>query len=253
MARLGLLIPSSRPDTIGGSVWPSLNALCRPGAVLQFPAQPFDLSSGSNYGLKRTFDIATAAVLCLLLAPLFAVLLGFLFVTRNGGSIFFRQDRIGRDGQVFGCLKFRTMCMDADERLRELLDRDEAARTEWRLTRKLRDDPRITRFGRVLRATSMDELPQLWNVLCGEMSIVGPRPVTRSELDGPYVAFDGVSEYLAVRPGITGLWQVSGRSTVSYESRVALDKAYVHTLSFKRDLAILVRTFDAVLLRRGAC
>ena len=253
MARLGLLIPSSRPDAANASVWPSLTALCRPGAVLQIPAQPFDGSFGSNYGVKRTFDIVTALVLCLLLTPLFAVLLVFLFATRNGGSILFRQERIGRDGQAFACLKFRTMCMNADERLRELLDRDEAARDEWRLTQKLRDDPRITRFGRILRATSMDELPQLWNVLCGEMSIVGPRPVTRSELEGPYVAFDGVREYLAVRPGITGLWQVSGRSAVSYESRVALDKAYVRTVSFKRDLAILVRTFDAVLLRRGAC
>ena len=197
---------------------------------------------------KRALDILGAGVGLLLLGPLFLVL-AFL-VRADGGAAFYSHPRVGRGGKMFGCLKFRSMVIDSQARLEALLERDPAARAEWEATRKLKNDPRVTRIGRFLRSTSLDELPQLFNVLRGEMSLVGPRPVQQSELERFYGA--AATHYMAVRPGITGLWQVSGRSETSYDTRVALDVAYVSSQSLWADIIILLRTPLAVLSRRGA-
>ncbi|SDB43991.1 sugar transferase [Belnapia rosea] len=199
-------------------------------------------------GLKRALDIAGAGALLLLGAPVFLLLA--LLVRADGGPAFYAHERVGRGGRRFGCLKFRSMVVDSATRLEALLASDPAARAEWEATRKLRHDPRITWIGRLLRATSLDELPQLINVLRGDMSLVGPRPVVAAELAAHYGA--AAEHYLAVRPGITGLWQVSGRSDTSYAQRVALDVRYATNPSLLEDVRILLRTPAAVLLRRGA-
>jgi Undecaprenyl-phosphate galactose phosphotransferase WbaP len=197
---------------------------------------------------KRALDIIGAGVGLVLLAPFFLIVA--LMVRADGGPAFFAHQRVGRGGKLFGCLKFRSMVVDSQARLETLLASDPAARAEWEATRKLKNDPRITRIGRFLRSTSLDELPQLINVLRGEMSLVGPRPVQEAEIDRYYGA--SAAHYMAVRPGITGLWQVSGRSETSYESRVALDVSYVSRPSLLADISILLRTPVAVLSRRGA-
>ena len=197
---------------------------------------------------KRALDIAIASAALLVAAPFF--LIGSLMVPMDGGPAFYAHPRVGRLGSIFGCLKFRSMVVDSQARLEALLASDPDARAEWDATRKLKNDPRITRIGRFLRATSLDELPQLINVLRGEMAIVGPRPVTLTELDQYYGA--AAAHYLTVRPGITGLWQVSGRSETSYDQRVALDVAYVSQPSLLADMRILLKTPVAVLSRRGA-
>lgn len=198
--------------------------------------------------VKRAMDVAIAGAALLLALPVFLLLA--LAVRADGGPAFYAHPRVGRGGRLFGCLKFRSMVVDSQARLDALLAADADARAEWEATRKLRRDPRVTRIGRFLRATSLDELPQLLNVLKGEMSVVGPRPVTLAELDRHYGA--AAAHYLSVRPGITGLWQVSGRSETSYDQRVALDVAYVSQPSVLADLRILARTPVAVLSRRGA-
>jgi lipopolysaccharide/colanic/teichoic acid biosynthesis glycosyltransferase len=197
---------------------------------------------------KRAFDLVVSALLLLLLLPV--LLLIALAVRSDGGPAFYAHRRVGRGGSEFPCFKFRTMRMDADRVLEAMLHEQPALRLEWEATRKLRHDPRITRAGRVLRVASLDELPQLLNVLRGEMSLVGPRPVVRRELDQFYGAAAGA--YSSVRPGITGLWQVSGRSDVGYDMRVALDLAYAQNPSLRGDLVILWRTVGAVLRCRGA-
>jgi len=197
---------------------------------------------------KRALDIIGAGVGLVLLAPFFLIVA--LMVRADGGPAFFAHQRVGRGGKLFGCLKFRSMVVDSQARLESLLANDAVARAEWEATRKLKNDPRITPIGRFLRSTSLDELPQLINVLRGEMSLVGPRPVQEAEIDRYYGA--SAAHYMAVRPGITGLWQVSGRSETSYESRVALDVAYVSRPSLLADLSILLRTPVAVVSRRGA-
>lgn len=162
----------------------------------------------------------------------------------------FFQDRVGKKGKGFKCYKFRTMYRDAGERLQELLESNEEARTEWGKFWKLRDDPRITRVGRFLRRTSLDELPQIFNVLKGDMSLVGPRPVTRDEIDKYYK--DTAELCFSVTPGITGLWQVSGRSNTSYEYRIALDSWYVRNWNLWLDIIILFKTVNVVLRGDGA-
>jgi lipopolysaccharide/colanic/teichoic acid biosynthesis glycosyltransferase len=223
------------------------------------PVQTIQQSTTQNIGLerdrkalfpiaKRALDFIGAAIGLVLLAPFFLIVA--LMVRADGGPAFFAHQRVGRGGKLFGCLKFRSMVVDSQARLEALLANDPAARAEWEATRKLKNDPRITRIGRFLRSTSLDELPQLINVLRGEMSLVGPRPVQEAEIDRYYGA--SAAHYMAVRPGITGLWQVSGRSETSYESRVALDVAYVSRPSLLADLSILLRTPVAVVSRRGA-
>jgi lipopolysaccharide/colanic/teichoic acid biosynthesis glycosyltransferase len=194
--------------------------------------------------------VAGAAGLLLLMAPVLLPIAAL--VASDGGPVLYAHRRVGRRGREFGCLKFRSMRTDADRALAALLERDPGARAEWEAARKLRRDPRVTRLGRALRATSLDELPQLLNVLRGEMSLVGPRPVLRDELDGFYAPAGAVEAYLSVRPGLTGAWQVSGRSDTGYAERVALDAAYARSPSLRTDIAILARTAGTVLRRHGA-
>jgi Undecaprenyl-phosphate galactose phosphotransferase WbaP len=210
-------------------------------AVTLSPVRPFRM------GVKLVLDCAIAGTALLLLLPLLLVIAAF--VRADGGPALFGHVRIGRDGGRFRCLKFRTMCVDADRVLKELLANDKQAAAEWEETRKLVADPRVTAIGAFLRRTSLDELPQLLNVLRGEMSLVGPRPIVDAEV--PRYA-DNIAYYYAAKPGITGLWQVSGRSNTSYALRVQLDVSYVREWSLSRDIAILARTVPAVLLRQGA-
>lgn len=198
---------------------------------------------------KRIVDIVLALGGIILLAPLL-VICYVAVVLSSPGPALFRHKRVGFNGRKFECLKFRTMVPDAAERLQALLASDPAAAAEWAATRKLQNDPRVTAIGAILRKSSLDELPQLFNVLRGEMSIVGPRPVTEEELERYSTS---VGAYLSCRPGITGLWQVSGRSTTSYEKRVACDAYYAHNWSMVLDAKIIVVTIPALLSTDGAC
>lgn len=210
-------------------------------------ARPLSLS-GIDGIAKRGFDFAAAFALLCLALPLFAMI-AVLIKCQDRGPVLYRQTRCGKDRRAFGCWKFRTMRTDADRMLQAVLDSDPEARAQWTENRKLTDDPRVTRLGAFLRKSSLDELPQLVNVLVGEMSLIGPRPVTFDEL-GLYGR--DVQFYLKARPGITGLWQVSGRSRLSYDTRIAFDAAYVQDWSFAGDLRILARTLPAVLKFDGA-
>ncbi len=206
-----------------------------------------NLSRRAYVWIKRLFDLCAASLLVLFLSPLLLVL-AFL-IRRSGGTALYGHMRIGRNGKPFTCLKFRSMRPDADKVLHELLANDPQARAEWELDFKLKNDPRITRVGHFLRRTSLDELPQLFNVLRGDMSLVGPRPIVEAEL-ARYE--DNAALYLMVRPGITGLWQISGRNDTTYAERVALDTWYVQNWSLWYDFAILVRTLGVVVSRHGA-
>ena len=195
---------------------------------------------------KRAFDLT----LLMLVGPalLGLIVLLWVIVRADGGPGLFGHVRVGRNGQLFRCWKLRTMVADAEANLAAHLDADPEAAKEWHRDFKLRDDPRVTRLGRFLRRSSLDELPQLWNIFLGEMSFVGPRPIVTEELK--YYG-DAASRCFSVRPGVTGLWQVSGRNEVSYADRVQMDLAYVSNISLPRDLSILVRTIGAVLKRTG--
>lgn len=197
---------------------------------------------------KRIFDVLGAASGLLVLSPLF-ILLALLVKFSDKGRIFYGHRRIGRNGEVFHCLKFRTMMENGDEVLAAYFAKNPSARDEWNATRKLQDDPRVTRVGAVLRKLSLDELPQIFNILRGDMSIVGPRPVVKDELD---LYGNSAGFYLKSRPGLTGLWQISGRNDVSYGTRVAFDRHYVENWSFAEDLKIIAKTVPAVLSSRGS-
>ena len=191
---------------------------------------------------------ALALLLLLLLSPLMLVV-AFLIWRRDGAPILFGHYRVGLDGKMFRCMKFRTMLRDSEPLLTALLASSPQARAEWQRDQKLENDPRVTPVGNFLRRTSLDELPQLINVLRGEMSLVGPRPITVGEL----TRYGRVRwHYLSVRPGITGLWQVSGRNNTSYAERVAFDKQYVEQRSAWLDARILLKTVHVVLARDGA-
>jgi Undecaprenyl-phosphate galactose phosphotransferase WbaP len=197
--------------------------------------------------LKRAFDLAASLVLLVLCSLPFLVIAWR--IRQDGGPAVFAHRRVGQSGRVFPCYKFRTMHVDAEQQLRELLASDPTARAEWEREFKLRHDPRITPIGHFLRRTSLDELPQLLNVIRGEMSLVGPRPVIQAEL-ARYG--DDVDYFLMVRPGMTGLWQVSGRNDVDYDTRVYLDTWYVKNWSLWYDIAILFKTIRVVFGRQGA-
>lgn len=202
----------------------------------------------ADNNLKRIFDIIFSSFIIILFIPLY-IFIAFALRLSDRGPIIYRGTRIGCGGGKFACFKFRTMVVDSQNRLEELLASDPAIRREWEVNRKLKNDPRITPIGRFLRQSSLDELPQLINVLRGEMSLVGPRPVIASELAlyGDYIQL-----YLSARPGLTGMWQVSGRNDCSYEKRVELDSNYVRNWRFSMDIYILLRTIFAVVQCRGS-
>jgi exopolysaccharide production protein ExoY len=196
---------------------------------------------------KRALDVIGALVLAVVFSPIIIGVTVWLSLT--GGPVLFCHRRIGKDGKRFMCYKFRTMVPNAERALEDLFERWPDLRTEWLLHHKLRDDPRITLVGSFLRKTSLDELPQLWNVFRGEMSLVGPRPIVQEEI---FKYGRAIRHYLAVKPGITGLWQVSGRNDIGYCRRVAMDRAYAMRSCLVLDLRILLRTVMVVLGQRGA-
>jgi lipopolysaccharide/colanic/teichoic acid biosynthesis glycosyltransferase len=192
-------------------------------------------------------DIVGALCLGVIFGPL--IIIVAMLLSRDGGSVIYRHRRVGKQGRLFECLKFRTMVPDADHTLRELLESDEQLKAEWLQGHKLKRDPRVTPIGHFLRRTSLDELPQLWNVLRGEMSLVGPRPIVREELLR-YGRKAGL--YLSVKPGVTGLWQTTGRNNTDYRRRVAMDVYYVRNQSFLLDAYILIKTTGVVIEGDGA-
>ena len=206
----------------------------------------------SRYGrtLKRIGDVIFSLIVLTLGAPIF-VLIGILVKLSSPGSIFYIQKRVGRNYREFGCIKFRTMYKNADDLLPNLLEKYPLMRKEFEKDFKLRKDPRITKLGRFLRRSSLDELPQFVNVLKGEMSVVGPRPIVNNEISR-YSLF--MEEVISVRPGLTGLWQVSGRNNLSYKKRVELDLAYARNRNFILDLEIIILTLGVLIfpMDRGA-
>lgn len=207
---------------------------------------------GTNQGscfIKSLFDFTLTAVGTVAISPLLAYI-AYRIKKEDPGPIFFSHTRIGKDGKPFPCYKFRSMVVNSKEMLEKHLAENPEAKAEWEREFKLKNDPRITPIGQVLRKSSLDELPQIFNVLKGEMSLVGPRPVVQEELDKYYG--EAVKEYTSVKPGITGLWQVSGRSDVDYPERVAMDVEYVRTRNLWKDVVILYKTFDVVLNKKGA-
>lgn len=196
---------------------------------------------------KRIFDVAGATAIGLATLPL--MLFVAVAIRMTGSPVIFSHTRVGLGHRPFRCYKFRTMVPDAEERLKHLLSTDAKALMEWRTDHKLRNDPRVTRFGRFLRRSSLDELPQLWNVIKGEMSLVGPRPVVADELER---YGNKVRDYCSVRPGMTGLWQVLGRNNVTYSRRVSLDVLYTRRQKLSVDCWVLWRTLFVVLRRIGA-
>jgi Undecaprenyl-phosphate galactose phosphotransferase WbaP len=204
----------------------------------------------NSYGriAKRMLDVIAAILIIIIALPLYAAI--SLWLLYSGVGPIFGHERVGKGGKPFTCYKFRTMVPDSNERLQKLLESSEAARIEWANGQKLKDDPRITAPGRFLRRTSLDELPQIWNVFKGDMSLVGPRPVVKAELERYE---ENAGYYYLTKPGITGLWQVSGRNNLDYPTRVFLDVWYLKNWSFWYDIVILAKTVIVVLGRRGAC
>lgn len=217
---------------------------------------PFSPTSSFSYQIKvrhipikRSFDIIFSLCALVLASPLL-LFITVLVLISSPGNIIYSQVRIGRGGRSFRMYKFRTMYQDASARLEEYLEKNPLLRREWEENFKLKNDPRVTPIGKFLRLTSMDELPQFINVLKGDLSVVGPRPVVKEEIDRFYGPI--AHKVLSVRPGITGLWQVSGRSHLTYSDRVALDEKYVENQSMFLDLKLIIKTVPAILLSRGA-
>ena len=201
-----------------------------------------------NSPLTRVLDIA----LILLAAPfilLFFIIMSILIMLDSKGGPIYGQTRIGRGGRHFKAYKFRTMVLHADQKLQRYLDESPELKAEWLATHKLKKDPRVTRVGAILRKVSLDELPQFWNIIVGEMSLIGPRPIVDAEIE-KYGECFGL--YVQARPGLTGLWQVSGRSDTSYKQRVELDEYYLLNRSIGLDLLILLKTVYVVVGRKGA-
>ncbi|MEI6242328.1 MAG: sugar transferase, partial [Chlamydiota bacterium] len=213
---------------------------------------PVELDRG-----KRAFDILFSLGVLVFGFPFF-FLIGLCIFVASPGPIFYKSERLGRGRKIIYCLKFRTMCVDADKKLLTLLLTYPHLENEWKKYQKLKMDPRITWIGKFLRKTSLDELPQFWNVLKGDLSVVGPRPFV---LVGPKELFtkeirkylgDKTEKILSVRPGITGLWQVSGRSQLSIKERIEIEESYIDNRSFSKDFFIILKTFSVILFRKGA-
>ena len=203
---------------------------------------------GLDRPIDRALDLTVAVIALIITAPLMVVA-AVLIAAEGKGPILFAHARIGKDGAAFKVLKFRSMCVDGDVVLAEFLKGNEDARAEWNKDHKLRNDPRVSRLGSILRKSSVDELPQLINVIKGEMSIVGPRPITREEVEKYGALF---TSYCSVRPGLTGIWQVSGRNDISYQRRVEMDALYARKKSVLLDIKLIIATIPALLSRRGS-
>ncbi len=244
------------PSGLGPHVGAGPDTLVLPGVVRR-SAEPLDSlhyrafhSAALHRGapLKRAFDLLLTIVGGLIILPVVAIIAAAIKLS-SPGPILFAHERIGRFGRRFNALKFRSMVINGDEVLEAYFEKHPEARAEWRRDHKLRNDPRVTGIGKILRKTSLDELPQIWNVLLGEMSLVGPRPIVREEIPKYGEDFD---IYLQALPGVTGLWQVSGRNDTTYRQRVSLDVEYIATWSVWLDLHILLQTVMVVVGRRGA-
>ncbi len=207
-----------------------------------------NLARTINKVIKNIFDMVLTLIGTILISPVLVIIAIWIYKD-SPGPVIFKHMRIGKDGKEFPCYKFRSMCVDAKEKLEELLKNDPEARAEWDKDFKLKHDPRITKSGAFLRKTSLDELPQIFNVLKGEMSLVGPRPIIRAEMER---YGEHINDYLMVKPGITGMWQCSGRSDVDYTERVCMDSWYVRNWSVWLDIMLLWRTFKAVIAGKGA-
>ncbi len=199
--------------------------------------------------IKRIFDILFSSFALVVLSPIFLLIAGLISIT-SPGKVVYGHVRIGRGGRPFKCYKFRSMYTDADKRLLEILINCPEKKAEWERTFKLKDDPRVTPIGKFLRKTSLDELPQFWNVLLGDLSVVGPRPVVAQEL--AFHFREKSEKILMIRPGMTGLWQVSGRNDTSYEERIRLDEEYIDSRSFWKDLKLIFKTVICLFSRKGA-
>jgi Undecaprenyl-phosphate galactose phosphotransferase WbaP len=220
--------------------------------VVQLDSRATAITRSDDVELKSSMTRFMDILLITLAAPFVLVVflvLGALIALESSGGIFYGQTRIGKDGRRFKAYKFRTMVKDADKLLQKYLDESPELKAEWAATHKLKNDPRVTRIGAVLRKYSLDELPQLWNIVIGDMSLIGPRPIVDDEVEKYDKSFE---LYKKVRPGLTGLWQVSGRSDTSYEHRVELDKYYLLNWSLKLDIQILFRTVLVVVTKKGA-
>lgn len=202
-----------------------------------------------HFPLKRAFDLLFSLIILTVAFPLFMTIAIFVRITSRGPAIY-AHERVGRGGRMFRCFKFRSMYADSDKRLKELLANNTVMREEWEKNHKLKNDPRITPVGKFLRKTSLDELPQFLNVLKGDLSVVGPRPVVQAEVVRHFK--DKAPKILSVRPGLTGLWQVSGRSNTTYSERIQLDEKYIDSQNIWLDLKLIFKTLPAMINRRGA-
>lgn len=210
-------------------------------------AKKTSLGSPLWTGLKSATDFFGAVFALVLCSPVFLIVIPK--IRKDGGSAFYGHTRVGKNGKPFKCWKFRSMAANGDEILKQYLENNPEVQAEWDRDFKLKDDPRVTKIGNFLRKTSLDELPQFWNVLKGEMSLVGPRPVVEKERK---FYGDAFADYMSVKPGVTGLWQVNGRNNTTYEERVAMDVEYVRNWSLGRDIVILFKTVYVVITGHGA-
>lgn len=201
------------------------------------------------FGVKRLFDILIALIGCLFLLPVIIIVKISYLLHKDFDSIFFRQKRIGKNGKEFNLYKFRSMVPNADEVLKELLKNDEAARKEYKVNKKLKNDPRVTSVGKILRVTSLDELPQFINIFKGEMSLIGNRPYLPREKEDMGLYYNDI---IKTKPGLSGLWQVMGRSNTTFEERLKLEQYYSNNFGFRIDIKIFFKTFGAVLKHKGA-
>ncbi len=227
-----------------------LRASSKPGHEtlrLRWKSNEFPLHHLNRELVKRLFDVAFSLLILILFSPLY-LLLALLIASSSTGPIFYVQERVGKDHKPFSCIKFRTMVNDADKILPEIIATLPQLQQEFEANFKLKQDPRITRIGRFLRLTSIDEFPQLWNVLKGDMSIVGPRPLVTKEL--PRYGYH-IDKILTIRPGITGLWQVSGRNDMPYNRRVRIDLYYVKSHNLWLDLCLIVKTIGIVVIPKN--
>lgn len=211
---------------------------------------PFSLEAKIKHRpLKRVFDVIFSLCALICLSPLLCLIALAIRLTSKGHSVY-SHERIGRGGKPFRCYKFRTMYQDADLKLQELLANNPDMKLEWERTFKLKNDPRVTPVGAFLRKTSLDELPQFWNVIRGDLSVVGPRPVVRGEIKKCYG--QKASKILSIRPGLTGLWQVSGRNDTTYSTRIRFDEHYIENQSLLLDIKLIAKTIPAMISSRGA-